>query len=438
MPTQKPLRINGLEIIYRKRTDLKPHPDNPNTHSPKQVKRIARAICDFGWTNPIIIDEQGNVLAGHGRLLAAAMLGIDEVPTIIRSDMSQAQKQAYLIADNRLSEIGGTWDKKLLAREHEAIRLLDPEFDLTSTGFELDDIDIMLDGLIEVDEDQPPEPDRSRPAVSRLNDLWQLDDHRLFNGNSLHEASFTALMQGALAQMVISDVPYNVRINGNCVGKGRHREFEMASGEMSRTEFAEFLTTAFSHFITFSQDGSIHFLFMDWRHMAEMVLATSQYTEQKNLIVWDKVTVGLGAFFRSGHELIWVMKSGTAKHINNIMMGKNGRDRSNIWRYQGLNGATEGRQELLALHPTVKPLKLVSDAILDCSKKGGLILDPFCGSGTILLAAEKTGRRAAAIELDPYYVDTAIRRWQSDTGKKAYLADDGRSFDEIEQGGRES
>ena len=436
MPTQKPLLIHGLEIVYRKLGDLKPHPENPNTHSPAQVARIARSISEYGWTISVLVDEDDNVLAGHGRLLAAAKLGITEVPTTRVSHMTPAQKRAYIVADNRLSEIGGTWDKKLLAREHEAIRLLDPEFDLTSTGFELDNIDIMLDGLLEAEEHQAPEPNRSLPAIAEEGDLWLLGKHRLFCGSSLKASSFATVMGGELAQMAIVDLPYNVKIDGNCVGKGRHREFVMASGEMNRAEFTVFLSTAFGHLIKYSQDGSIHFLFMDWRSMTAMCEATSQYTEQKNLIVWDKKSAGLGAFYRSGHELIWVMKNGTAKHINNIMMGKNGRNPSNIWRYQGLNGATEGRQELLALHPTVKPLKLISDAILDCSKKDGLILDSFAGSGTILLAAEQTGRRAAAIELDPYYVDTAIRRWQESTGKKAYLADDGRSFDEIEQGGR--
>lgn len=429
-------QINGLKVTYVLRTSLKPHPQNPNTHSAKQIDRIGRSILEFGWTNPIITDEEGRVLAGHGRLLAAAKLGIDMVPTICLAHLSAAQRRAYIILDNRLSEIGGTWDNKLLALEHEAIRLLDPEFDLTSTGYELDDIEIMFDSLIEVPEDQPPEPERSRPAVSRFGDLWQLGEHRLYCGDARMRASFAALLGDEKAQMVIVDAPYNVRIGGNCVAKGKHREFVMASGEMSRSEFAEFLTTAFNHLISFSIDGSIHYLFMDWRHMAEMVLATSLYAEQKNLIVWDKGSAGMGTFYRSQHELLWVMKNGTAPHINNFLLGQKGRHRSNVWTYPGLNGGASGREELLALHPTVKPLALISDAIKDCSIKGGLILDCFAGSGTVILAAQRTDRRAAGMELDPYYVDVAIRRWQTDTGEKAYLAEDGRSFDELEQKGR--
>jgi DNA modification methylase len=423
--------LDGLQVIYRDVASLTPHAQNANLHSSKQVGRIARSIKDYGWTVPLLVDEHGLVLAGHGRLLAAAKLGISQVPTITLSHMSAAQKRSYMIADNRLAEIGGTWDKQLLAREHEAIRLLDPEFDLTATGFDMDDIVVMLDNVSEVGEDSAPNTDRSRPATSRRGDLWLLGSHRLFCGNALEGESFAVLMGSDRARMVITDAPYNVRINGNCVGKGKHSEFEMASGEMTRTEFAEFLMTIFAHLISYSADGSIHYLFMDWRHMAEMVLATSQYTEQKNLIVWNKKSAGQGAFYRSQHELVWVMKNGTAKHVNNFGMGEHGRLRSNVWDYAGLNGGAPDRQKLLALHPTVKSLELISDALRDCSRKGDVVLDCFCGSGTIMVAAEHTGRQARAIELDPHYVDTAVKRWQNDTGQQATLADDGRTFDAI-------
>ena len=436
MAAQLSPQINGLQVIYRPRTALKPHPQNPNTHSAKQVELIARSIRDFGWTNPIIIDEDDKVLAGHGRLLAAAKIGIDMVPTICVAHLSPAQRRAYVILDNRLSEVGGTWNRRLLALEHEAIQLLDPEFDLTSTGFELDDIAIMFDNLNDISEDRTPEPDRKGPAVAKVGDLWLLGHHRLYCGDARMAASFEALLGTEKAQMVIVDAPYNVRIGGNCVAEGKHREFIMASGEMTRTEFADFLTGVFAHLITFSVDGSLHYLFMDWRHMAEMVLATSQYAEQKNLIVFDKISAGMGTCYRSQHELIWLMKNGTGPHINNFLLGQKGRHRTNVWSYPGLNGAVPDRQKLLALHPTVKPLALISDAIKDCSKTGGLILDCFAGSGTIIMAAERTGRRAAAMELDAHYVDVAIRRWQADTGQKAVFAHDGRSFGELEQKGR--
>ena len=291
----------------------------------------------------------------------------------------------------------------------------------------------MLDSQISAGEDRVVEIDRSKPAVSRIGDLWLLGKHRMYCGNALEAASYEVLLGGEKAQMAIVDSPYNVKIGGHCVGKGKHREFVMASGEMTRTEFAEFLTTAFGHLIANSFDGSMHFLFMDWRHIAEMVLATSQYTEQKNLVVWDKLTAGMGTCYRSQHELVWVMKNGTAKHVNNFDLGERGRHRSNVWKAQGMSGASAGRAELLALHPTVKPLGLIMDALLDCSKKGGLVLDCFAGSGTILLAAEQTGRRAAAMELDPLYVDAAIRRWQFDTGQQAVFAHTGLTFAQIEE-----
>jgi DNA modification methylase len=431
MSNTSALHVNGIAVAYRPRASLTPHASNPNSHSPKQVERIARSIRDYGWTNPIIVDENGGVLAGHGRLLAAATLGIEEVPTICLGHMTPAQKRAYIIADNRLSEVGGTWDRQLLALEHGAIRLLDPEFDLTATGFDDDDIEIMFDTLQEVGADTMVEVDRSRPATARVGDLWRLGRHRLYCGNALEAASYTALLGTEKAQLVIVDAPYNVPIGGHCVGKGKHREFVMASGEMTRPQFAHFLKTAFDHLRAFSQDGSIHFLFMDHRHMAEMVLATSDYTEHKNLVVWDKQSAGMGSFYRSQHELVWVMKNGTARHINNFGLGEKGRHRSNVWSYQGLNGGGAERSELLALHPTVKPVALISDAIKDCSKRDGLVLDCFAGSGTILIAAERTGRRAAAMELDPHYVDTAIERWQAETGKKATIDATGATFAQV-------
>lgn len=428
--------IDGLKVVYRNVAEIRANPANPRQHTKQQIDRIIRAIKEYRWTLPILVDENGVILAGNGRFYAALKMRLIQVPTITVSHLSEVQKKGYGILDNRLTEVAGDWDKQRLARELQAIQLLDPDIDLSTTAFEIDDAQALIDGLLSFDDEEASEPDRSGPAISRLGDLWQLGEHRLYCGSALDRSSFEALLQGELAQMVIVDAPYNVKIDGNCVGKGKHREFVMASGEMSRTEFAQFLTTAFGHLIEFSEDGSMHFLFMDWRHMAEMVLATSQYTEQKNLVVWDKITAGLGACYKSQYELVWVMKSGEAKHINNFQMGQNGRNRSNLWSYQGLNGPAAGRQELLALHPTVKPLALIADAILDCSRKGGLILDCFAGSGTIFLAAEQTGRRAAAIELDPLFVDVAIRRWERSTGRQAVLAHDGRTFDQLEQEGR--
>lgn len=432
----RPIRINNLAVTYRRTSDLKPHPTNPRTHSLKQIKRLARSIETYGWTNPVLIDEDCNVIAGVCRLEVAKQEGIEEVPTICLSHMTPAQKRAYIIADNRLAEVTGTWDRKLLAQEHDAIRLMDPEFDLTDTGFEDDEIKIMLDSLVEVDEDEVAEPDRTKQPVSRSGDLWLLGEHRILCDDALQPVSYERLLEGELAQIVITDSPYNVPINGHVSGKGTHSEFAMASGEMNSDEFTRFLAKVFALLRIHSTDGSIHFLFMDWRHLLEMVSATAQYTEFKNLICWNKHSAGMGSFYRSKHELIFVMKNGTGKHINNFGLGEKGRHRTNVWDYAGLSGWTPDRESELAMHPTVKPVAMIIDALKDCSTKGGIVLDCFGGSGTTLIAAEKTGRRARLIEIDPAYVDVTIERWQSATGGKAVLAQDGRTFDAIKEEGR--
>lgn len=424
-----------LGVTYKTLTDLKPYDQNSRAHTLAQVKAVARSIKTYGWTNPILIDEDGGVIAGHARLEAARLLGMIEVPTICLAHMTPAQKRAYIIADNRMNEIAGSWDRKLLAIEHQAIRLLDPSFDLSNTGFSLEDVEIMIDGLTTCEEDDF-EPDLEAPPVSQVGDLWILGEHKLLCGDALLAASFEQLLGEERAQIVIADAPYNVKINGNVAGAGKHREFVMASGEMSKEAFIAFLTAAFRNLIAFSDDGSIHYLFMDWRHLAEMVASTAQYGEMKNLICWKKQSAGMGTFYRSQHELIWVMKKGKGRHINTFGLGDKGRHRSNVWDYAGLAGWTLGRADELAMHPTVKPLAMIADALKDCSKKSGIVLDCFGGSGTTLMAAEATERRARLIELDPAYVDVTIKRWQSDTGAKVMLAQDGRSFTQIEKEGR--
>lgn len=431
-----PLKIRGLAIAYRASSALTPHPQNSRIHTKKQIQAVAKSIQTYGWTNPILTDEEGNLIAGHARLEAANLLGIEEVPTICLAHMTRAQKRAYIIADNRMNEIAGSWDRDILALEHEAIQLLDPTFDLTSTGFSIDDIEIMFDCQLDSREDVVPAPDHSKPPVSKLGDLWTLGEHRLLCGDALLAESFERLLGTDKAQMVIADAPYNVPINGHVAAAGKHREFLMASGEMTKEEFTAFLSRAFANFAQFSVDGSIHFLFMDWRHLAEMVEATAQYTEMKNLICWNKQSAGMGSFYRSKHELIFVMKNGAGRHINNFGLGEKGRHRTNVWDYPGLNGWTPDREEQLAMHPTVKPVAMIADAILDCSRKNGVVLDSFAGSGTTLIAAEQTGRRARLIELDPAYVDVIIRRWQSETAGKAILVDGGRTFDQHEEEGR--
>jgi DNA modification methylase len=258
----------------------------------------------------------------------------------------------------------------------------------------------------------------------------------LLCADAREEAAYDNLLEGAKAEFVFTDPPYNVAIDGNVCGLGRirHREFAMGSGEMSEAEFTSFLETIFERLAEHTVDGSIHQICMDWRHMWEMLAAgRAVYSDLKNLCVWNKANAGMGSFYRSKHELIFVWKNGSTEHINNFELGQHGRNRTNVWDYAGVNSLRAGRLEELAMHPTVKPVALVADAIKDCSDRGSLVLDPFCGSGTILIAAERTGRKARSLEIDPAYIDVAVRRWQTYTGKAAILAASGETFETIEE-----
>ena len=429
--------FRSMKIEHTPIAQLKPYRGNPRTHSAKQVRQIADSIRKFGFTNPILVDQNGGVVVGHGRLLAAKLLRISEVPTIRLDQMTEADKRAYAVADNKLAENAG-WDRELLALELSYISELEIDFDLTITGFEPAEIDLLLlkESGSSDEAEQVPEIDRSKPSVTRTGDLWILGAHRLLCADSTDASSFDHLLGGEQAEMVFIDPPYNVRIDGNVSGLGqiKHREFAMASGEMSEAQFIAFLKAAFGNLIANSVDGSIHFVCMDWRHCFELLSAARDvYAELKNLCVWNKDNGGMGSFYRSKHELVFVFKNGTGFHINNVELGQYGRNRTNVWDYPGVNSLHQGRLEELAMHPTVKPVALVADAILDCSKRRGVVLDCFGGSGTTLIAAERTGRRGYVIELDPVYVDVTIKRFQKACGIDAVHASTGRTFSEIER-----
>lgn len=427
--------MHTLTTTYRNIDELMPSAGNARTHSTRQLRQIARSIEEFGFINPVLIDAIGNVIAGHGRIEAAKLIGLGSVPTILLDHLSSAQVRAYIIADNKLAENAG-WDREILAIELQGLLEMDLDFDLEITGFETGEIDILIGELhageaSETDVDHFEGPDRSRSAVSSVGDLWMLGDHKVLCGDALRSESYEHLMGEERAQMVFSDAPFNVPIAGNVCGKGkiRHDEFAMASGEMSEAEFTEFLTLAFKHMANFSVEGSLHYLCMDWRHSFEILSACREvFDEFKNLCVWNKDNGGMGSLYRSKHELVFVFKKGSAPHINNIELGRYGRNRTNVWNCAGANSFSGSGKEDLALHPTVKPVSLVADAILDASRRGDLILDSFAGSGSTLLAAESTGRHARLIELDPYYVDTIIRRFQKETGIEAVHAESGLPF----------
>jgi DNA modification methylase len=418
-----------LHVEMRKLTDLHANSRNARTHGQVQLAKLADAMRTFGFTVPILIDEADTIIAGHGRAAAARVLGLVDVPTIRLNHLSSAEKRAYAIADNRLAELAG-WDREILALEFEELGILD--FDLSLTGFEVRDIDLILDeqGTGVPDEAPIPAPDHGK-CVARRGDLWLLGEHRLYCGSALEAASYAALMGDERAAMAFTDAPYNVPIQGHVSGLGQaqHREFAMASGEMSAAEFTTFLRTAFEHMAAWSAEGSLHFLCMDWRHMGELLAAASgPYSELKNLCVWNKDNGGMGSLYRSKHELVFVYKKGKAAHVNNVELGRNGRNRTNVWDYAGQNTFHANRAGDLADHPTIKPTALVADAIRDVTRRGDLVLDPFVGSGTTILAAEITGRCARAIELEPAYVDVAIRRWEQLSGRPATLAATGSTF----------
>lgn len=427
--------MRTLAIKYKDPRKLKPRLKSPRTHTPRQIKQIAASIQEFGFINPVLIDGADGIVAGHARVAAAISLGMTDVPTVRVDHLSPTQIRAYVIADNRLAEKAG-WDPALLALELQELSV-EPNFDVTVTGFEMAEIDLLIGEASghEPDEaDALPEIDRSAPAVSRPGDRWQIGDHFLLCEDALKPPSYERLLQGKRAQMVFTDPPYNVRIAGNVSGLGmaQHREFAMASGEMTTREFTNFLRRALTNLAEFSVDGSIHFVCMDWRHIRELAdAADDAYTELKNICVWSKSNAGMGSLYRSAHEFIFVYKHGRAKHINNVELGRFGRSRTNIWEYAGMSSFGKDRDASLAGHPTPKPLALVSDAILDCSKRSGLILDPFAGSGTTLLAAEKTGRRGYGIELDTHYADLIIKRFEDVYGLGAVHVDSKLSFDRL-------
>lgn len=415
---------------------LKPNPRNARTHSRKQIDQIANSISRFGWTYPILTDENLVTLAGHGRLLAARQLGLEKIPVIVLGGLNETEKRTLMLADNKIAANAG-WDRKILAKELGELSDLLPEInlDIEITGFSSAEIEPLLVDL--VDGECDPADDAlplAKEAVSRKGDIWLLGDHRLICADACSRKAYRALMKGSLASVAIPDQPYNDSI-AKIVGRGKikHREFAHASGELSPEQFVTFQRKWMELCSEFSKPGSIHFVFIDWRHLTEALTAGhAVYSELKNVVVWSKTNAGQGSFYRSQHELILVFKSGDAPHRNNVELGRHGRNRSNVWTYAGVNTFRAGRMDDLSVHPTVKPVAMVVDAIKDCSRRGDIVLDPFMGSGTTILAAERVGRRAFGIEIDPLYVDVAIRRWQQFTGRDAILEASGLTFHEME------
>ena len=408
---------------------------NSTTHSPKQIRQIANSYEQFGFLGAIIISEENEILAGSGRVAAARLLGMRTIPCIRNSSMTAAQKRAFALADNKIQRNAGV-DLEILAIE--LAELAELGIVMPDLGFEQYEIDQIL---IDADASSPKRkrsrddvcPDIPATATTRPGDLWNLGRHRLWCGDAADSEGVGRLMGADRARMMFADPPYNVALSGHASGLGsiKHREFVQANGDLSPEEFTSWLVRAFSPSARLCVDGAIAFTCMDWRHLAEMSAAGSQvFTEPKNLCVWVK-TPGMGAFYRSSHELVFAWKIGTAPHINTFELGQHGRSRTNVWNYPGMASFGANRMEDLARHPTPKNLQMVIDAILDVSHRGDIVLDPFGGSGTTLIAAHKCGRIARLVEIDPLYCDVIIERFRKVTGKVATLETSGLDFDAV-------
>lgn len=429
---QKPLAVSYVPI-----NKLRRDPRNSRVHSKNQIRQIAKSIQSFGFNVPVLVDEGLNVLAGHGRILAAEQLGWTELPTIQLDHLTEPQRRAFMLADNRMTEIA-TWDDRLLAEQLKELSSVELDFDIEATGFDMAEIDLRIESL-SAPATEPAEraiPVPSGPVISRCGDLWLMGRHKLFCGSALEVVSYTLLMGLEKASAVFTDPPYNVPIEGHVCGLGqfRHREFEMAAGEMDSAAFTEFLQTALELMARFTRPGSLAFVAMDWRHLAELLAAARKdAVEMLNLCVWTKPNGGMGSLYRSQHELIFVFKLGSGRHRNNVQLGRYNRNRTNVWTYAVGPGFGRAGEEgrLARLHPTIKPMNMIADAILDCTRRGDLVLDPFLGSGTSLIAAERTGRSCRGMEIDPLYVDVIVRRWQDHTGADARHATTGETFDAI-------
>ncbi len=422
-------------IEYASTDDLQAYPNNPRKHGKRQQKKLDASVLTFGIVAPVLVDAGNTIIAGEALWESAKRVGFTEVPALRIDHLGDAEIKALRLALDRIAELA-EWDEEKLAREFQYLIEIE-DVDVEMTGFEAAEVDIVIEEFFEpVTENAADDvPAVEQEVVSRLGDKWLLDEHSVLCGDARDPAAFEERLQDDLAEMVFTDAPYNVKIDGNVGGKGKikHPEFVMASGEMTEAEFNEFLVAYVSNLVRFTVDGSVHFHCMDWRHASDLERVCRQfYSEHLNTCVWAKTNAGLGSFYRSQHEFVLVFKNGKGVFVNNIQLGRFGRNRSNLWAYAGCNSPTKERRADLALHPTVKPAEMIADAIKDASKRGGLILDPFLGSGTTVIACEMTGRRCAGMELDPKYVDVIVRRWQTYTGGEAVHAETGLTFAQMQ------
>ena len=428
-PSNNNLQMVDIESIILRSKSLR-------KHSKKQLQKLKNAINKVGYVNSILLDEKYNILAGELRLFAAKELGFTQIPAIILENLTPEEIEAIRILDNRIAE-DGEWNFENLKDEIEKLMKFDITFE--DLGFDTVDYDEIFliknsgeNKVHDTDKEDESWLDVNIPTKVKTGDLWRLGDHFIFCGDSLNDKSFEILMRGELAKIVVTDPPYNCKIKGHVCGLGKtqHEEFAMASGEMTDSEFAEFISKFMQNLVKFSCDGSLSYIFMDWVGVKLLLTqGKKHYSELKNITVWNKGVGGMGAFYRSQHEMVPIFKNGKAKHQNHIQLGKNGRYRTNVWDYSGIRVTNPGSLDLLRLHPTVKPVAMLHDILLDASSKNDVVLDCFGGSGSTLIAAERCKRRARLIEISPRYCDVIIYRWRQETGKTAKLV---KNYKELE------
>lgn len=426
------LEQNLGPIEQRSIDDVLPYAGNPNKHSEQQIVRLMASIREFGFALPFLLDANGVLICGHARLQAALRLGVKEVPVLVARFWSESQVKAYRIADNELAR-QSSWDENLLRIEILSIIEMD-ETPIELIGIDTGKIDVLLDGAAPDDGEDAADfiPHAPVTPVARPGDTWLLGRHRLHCGSSLDASAWEQLMNGEVADLSLNDPPWNVRVNGHVSGTGRHEEFAMASGEMTELEFIKFNVGWLTHAKAHLADGGLAMAFMDHQHLFELMTAGREAKlDHFHMCVWAKTNAGLGSLWRSQVEYVLILKNGTAPHINNVQLSLHGRYRTTLWTCAGANSFGASRDADLAVHPTVKPIELLAEAIRDVTKHGDIVTDAFSGSGSTILACERTKRIGYAIEIEPKYVDVGIARWEQMTGRKAVLEATGQTFGEV-------
>jgi DNA modification methylase len=422
--------LPNLDLVYVPLEDLRMPARAIRKLDPAHVREVANAISTLGFCAPVLIGRENAVIDGAVRVAAARQLGVDRVPCVRIEHLSGTEQRVLRLAVNRLGE-KGEWNLDELKIEFKELIFADAPIEVS--GFTLDEIDhIVLDEADNAIEEGPLSPEAGAIAVARIGDVFDLGPHRIICGSATDPDTLRKLTAGDVpARLVLTDEPFNVPIAGHVTG-GRHREFAMASGEMTDAEFLAFNEAWMAAALCCLCDGGVFGSFIDWRGYSTVNSAAIKLDlKPLNLVVWTKTNAGMASLYRSQHELLPLFKNGSAPHANNIELGKRGRWRSNVWTYPGASSLGSDARRGLEDHPTVKPTAMLEDALLDLSDRGDVVIDPFLGSGSTLIAAHKTGRLCRGVELDPLYVDVIVRRFEGATGTAATLVETGEAFEAL-------